>query len=117
MANGMRHFLGRFAFVGMILLVLGGAMLAAPAAAETCAAVGEVSAVADNNRTDSGAAGECGKCALSCAHGCCHAPVLGVLSSPPMALQPLHFAAPSGWDNSLGIPLADQPDVLRPPRP
>lgn len=117
MPHPVRNILRQSTFVSMILLALAVAMLAVPARAETCAPVAEAMAVAGSNTSEPCAPGDCGDCVIACAHGCCHASVLGVPSGVHLSLNPPRFEAPAGWGDSLGIPLPEQAGLLRPPRP
>ena len=116
MLHPARNTLRQFAFVCMILLALAAAMLAGPARAETCSPVSEAASVAASNPSGPCTPGDCRDCVIACAHGCCHAPVLGIPSAAPSPLAPLRFAAPAAWGDTLGIPLPERAGLLRPPR-
>lgn len=116
MPHAVRNIFNRLAFVSMILLALTCAMLAAPTQAGACAPGSEAATVAVSTESGPCAQGDCGDCVIACAHGCCNAPVMGVLGAAPLSFQPPRYTPPAGWTDTPGIPLGERTRLLRPPR-
>ena len=116
MPHAARNIFGRFAFVGMIMLALTVVMLAAPAQAAICPPDGEATTVTVSIAPDPCAAEDCGDCAIACAHGCCHAPVMGVPVAGPLPHEPHGFRSSAGWTDAPETPLGERAGLLRPPR-
>ena len=114
MPHAARIILRRLAVVSLILLTLAGGMLAAPAQAGTCAPDREAATLTTASVLHG--PGDCRDCSVACAHGCCHAPVVGLLAATPLAPEPPRFTPPSDWADTPGIPLGERTELYRPPR-
>jgi hypothetical protein len=89
MLKAALHRFGHLGFVGALLLAMATVALPFESRACTAAAPEAVAAgvqLSAGLQTDPCAPGDCGDCATVCAHGCCHAPHVGVMT---------HAAGPS----------------------
>lgn len=119
MLRAALHRFRRLGFVGALLLALATVALpvdgqvCAPAAAGIEATAGDLTATV---QTDPCGEDGCGDCAATCAHGCCHAPHLGVVGGSSPALAPSSFSEAVAAPAPMAPRLAPTSGLERPPR-
>jgi len=110
-----RHMIRRIGFVCLMLLTI--AMTVPTAEAQVCAPA-EATPAAGSVAMDIAPADSdgCGDCALSCAHGCCHASHVAIVGGDAVSLPKARPGTPAQWRH-----MSDQPPAMvggpeRPPR-
>lgn len=120
MAHWVRNTLRRFGFVCTVVLallvVMPTAQIQAETPSEVCAVQGvfalSVAAVSPDVCPIDG----CRDCGLTCADGCCHAPVVAPPVGDMSAASYAVYARPAGWADVLGAPFGQLSGLKRPPR-
>ncbi|WP_143275686.1 hypothetical protein [Brevundimonas sp. SH203] len=113
MLKPLREIVGRFGFVGTLLLALA---FTVPAF-ESHACVAEASSrVEVVDATSGGADVQCPDCGPACANGCCHAPHSAMSNDMSAPRFVAVFGHPSVWSDTVASPLGRPDGPERPPR-
>lgn len=110
---------GRLGILGALLLALATVALpvegqaCAPGSTEPAATATDGAQSAQTNPCD---ADDCGDCATACAHGCCHAPHVGVIAASDTSLTLTAVSDARVLPDLVALPPSSPSGLERPPR-